>query len=710
MGFKLSRLAQAIMAAAICSSACLAAEKTDDFYIEIKGPDSKAQQNQHSLPQTLPSTINRSVSDHIPHQYVPEITNKSVLSEASEFYGPVKKTDTMWSIANSIKKMYPEHNLSNQKVMNALRRKNPQAFAGKSVESLLAGSRLAIPSLSEINATNIRVSTKKQTTVLARNVDTSLIPIHQSELPPATEKKEQPITTVAVTSSAVSTTSNSTVVASTEPSLVDSKVTALVEGGAKTTIAAVSAAKPNIENPVVPPIDNSALLVYQTENKELKDKIQQLNDQIGHLQANMQNQEELKQELSTLQAQLKEHEKAQPEVVEKKAEDTVKEAPTGSFWHDIMSTPLNLLLLISLPVLAVLVVLSFWLRARAKRQMAAREQEMAETTTLMMDDENSDFGELLAVDLADEDQSFPDLNLQDESLIPTSIASETMGKATEAELQEIPMPPNVIPEISDEEPFIPSVEIDLNADDDIDQTASTGIEAQDFSMILSDADLASALEDDFSFSATDDATESDIVEAFNVDLSEPSDSTSLDISAQLNLDKVMTNSGVKMSDQVVSEPTGWEITDDNDQQPAFVSATQSNVNLREVNDDSDKPWLQQFENDQLDTEIAAAIPDDYLSIDELLAQADKQDPTASINPDSLQANLDIGLDEFPDMLPEHDGIDIDDDGGVGAKMDLARAYLEIDDKASAKELLLEVQAEGTNEQIKEAEKLLSRIS
>ena len=79
------------------------------------------------------------------------------------------------------------------------------------------------------------------------------------------------------------------------------------------------------------------------------------------------------------------------------------------------------------------------------------------------------------------------------------------------------------------------------------------------------------------------------------------------------------------------------------------------------------------------------------------------------NPDAIQPNLDIGLDEFPDVLPQHDGIDIDDDGGVGAKLDLARAYLEIDDKDSAKELLLEVQSSGSNEQIKEAEKLLSRI-
>jgi pilus assembly protein FimV len=706
MGFKLSRLAQAVMAAVICSSTCLAAERTDDFYIEIKGPDSKVQQ---SVPQVLPSRANRPVTERIPQPYVPENTGKPVFSATSEFYGPVKTTDTMWSIANSIKQLYPRHNLSNQKIMNALHRKNPQAFAGRSVESLLAGSRLAIPSLSEISTTNIRPVSKKTAVVaLAKNEDLSLISKPQTPPPSVIEKKEETIATSSTTAAAASPMVNSTVVASTEPALVDSKVTALVEGGAVAATTAASTAKPSVETPVVAPVNNSELLVYQTENKELKDKIQQLNEQIGHLQANMQNQEELKQELDTLQAQLKEHETAKPKLEEQKPDETIQDGSSGSFWHDIMSTPLNLLLLISLPVLAILVVLSFWLRSRAKRQMAAREQEMAETTTLMMDDASSDFGELLAVDLSDNEQSFPDLNLEDESLIPTTITSEQADKDLDAALQDISISADILPEIADEEPYIQQTEIDLNADE-VSHTASTDDKSQDFSMILSDADLASALEDNFSFSATDNESENDDLESFNVDLSESSENTPIDVASQLNLDKLMADPGVKMSDQLVSEVTGWEVSAD-DQSSDLVSATQSNVNLKEVNDDSNKPWLQQFENDQLKTENETVIPDDYLSIDELLAQADKQDSATLTNPDSMQPNLDIGLDEFPDMLPEHDGIDIDEDGGVGAKMDLARAYLEIDDKASAKELLLEVQAQGNSSQIKEAEKLLSRIA
>ena len=57
-----------------------------------------------------------------------------------------------------------------------------------------------------------------------------------------------------------------------------------------------------------------------------------------------------------------------------------------------------------------------------------------------------------------------------------------------------------------------------------------------------------------------------------------------------------------------------------------------------------------------------------------------------------------------------DEVDVDaDDGGVGAKLDLARAYLEIDDKESARELLEEAAAQGSEHQRNEAEKLLKRL-
>ncbi len=97
----------------------------------------------------------------------------------------------------------------------------------------------------------------------------------------------------------------------------------------------------------------------------------------------------------------------------------------------------------------------------------------------------------------------------------------------------------------------------------------------------------------------------------------------------------------------------------------------------------------------------------YVEIDKLLADADasttEQEPYQGFS-------LDVGLDGFPEVLPESTGFDVDaDDGGVGAKLDLARAYLEIDDKDSARELLQEAAAQGTDHQRAEAEKLLKRL-
>lgn len=701
MGFKLSRLAQAIMAVAFCSTASLAAEKADDFYIEIKGPESSVQQSPQPVQPTAPSTIKNQIGTRIPQPYIPESKDKSVLSAKSSVYGPVKKTDTAWSIANNIRKLYPAQGISTRKVMQALYRKNPRAFVNGQLDNLLAGSRLAIPSLNEIKATTNTRTTAKATVDVVQAKKKESIPTETPQVAdvPTTISAAAPTVSVPVT-----TTASSSVIASTEPSLIDSKVSELV--GKTEVQPSVSAAVAT-----APQADNDALLVYQTENKELKSRVQQLNEQIGHLQADMQNQEQLKQELAALQAQLKELEQTKLATQTKESEPVVKDEPKvteGGFWSDILATPLNLLLLISLPVLAVLVVLSFWLRSRAKREMAAREQEMAETTTLMMDEANSDFGELLAVDLADDNVSFPDLNLQDESLIPTSLSHEHDKKETEAELQDTPFSSSdVEPAIIEELPPLVSQPIDLNAVDEIQTAPPKNATSHDFAAILSDADLASALEDDFSFSATE---QPETNQAQPFDLTMEPDEEDAELVARLNLDKVMADPGVKMSDQLVSEPEGWELSEEDNDSTELVSTFQSGVNLQEVNDDSNKPWLQQFENEQLETDTAADVPDDYLSIDELLAQADKQDSNVVNTPDSMQPNLDIGLDEFPDMLPEHDGIDIDDDGGVGAKLDLARAYLEIDDKASAKELLLEVHEAGSSEQIKEAEKLLSRIS
>ncbi len=700
MGFKLSRLAQAIMAAVLCSTAAIAADKADDFYIEIKKPDSSVQQQQTVKPATP------SAGERLAQPYIPDRMDKSIITAESKIYGPVKTTDTSWSIANRIRMLHPGQGISTRKVMLALYRKNPHAFADGRLDSLLAGARLAIPSLNEIKTATNRAPAKQ-----TASAETAKSTENSQTVQPETAEPAQvanvissastTVATVPAVSTSVSTTdttvtapavsasvptvdtavtapvlpvSGAVPVAPTELSLIDSKVSELVNGTEPKPIVTQPASSGVTTQPQVV---NEDLVAYQTENKELKEQLQRLNTEIGSLQATVNEQKQLKEELASLQAKLKEQEQ-KPESVSPSSGTTEP--------IDILALPLNIQLLISLPLLAFLVVLSLWLRSRTKREVVVHEPPTAEPAILVADEPR------IPVFIPHEPEQAVVSVAPAETPLSADVVSENYDDIFSATEKS-----EVTPDLPDEEPAIVVPEV----------------EDQEFATILSDAELTDALETDLSFPAT--TPEPEVVAVENIELPD-SELTSkpemndASLASLLNLNKVMSDPGLQMSDQVISEPDGWELSADDDASSAVLTATIGpGVNLKEVNNDSGRPWLRQFDSELFKTEKNANTQEYYVSIDELLAQAEQQEVGASVNPEMIQPNLDVGLDEFPDMLPKHDGIDIDDDGGVGAKLDLARAYLEIDDKANAKVLLLEVQAMGSSEQIKEAEKLLSRI-
>ena len=97
----------------------------------------------------------------------------------------------------------------------------------------------------------------------------------------------------------------------------------------------------------------------------------------------------------------------------------------------------------------------------------------------------------------------------------------------------------------------------------------------------------------------------------------------------------------------------------------------------------------------------------FIDIDKLLNDSamNEQD-----NEPYQHVDLDMGLDEFPEIIPETNGVDVDDDpNGASKKLDLARAYLEIDDEDSALEILKQIEESGDKVQQKEAKKLLKRL-
>jgi pilus assembly protein FimV len=91
-----------------------------------------------------------------------------------------------------------------------------------------------------------------------------------------------------------------------------------------------------------------------------------------------------------------------------------------------------------------------------------------------------------------------------------------------------------------------------------------------------------------------------------------------------------------------------------------------------------------------------------------------EEATSSDEPAVVSDERNAGLDfEIPDFDPENDddsNLDfLSDNDETATKLDLARAYIDMGDSDGAKDILDEIMGEGTDQQKREAEELLSRI-
>ncbi|WP_372770841.1 FimV/HubP family polar landmark protein, partial [Pseudoalteromonas sp.] len=110
-----------------------------------------------------------------------------------------------------------------------------------------------------------------------------------------------------------------------------------------------------------------------------------------------------------------------------------------------------------------------------------------------------------------------------------------------------------------------------------------------------------------------------------------------------------------------------------------------------------------FEVEEIDTSES-----DYLDIDDLLEESD--DAESDVEP-YQNVDMDVGLGDFEDLLAGEDALDVDmESQGYSAKLDLARAYLEINDAESALKVIEEVISNGPPEVQDEALALKQQLS
>ncbi|WP_407331019.1 FimV/HubP family polar landmark protein [Enterovibrio sp. 27052020O] len=98
---------------------------------------------------------------------------------------------------------------------------------------------------------------------------------------------------------------------------------------------------------------------------------------------------------------------------------------------------------------------------------------------------------------------------------------------------------------------------------------------------------------------------------------------------------------------------------------------------------------------------ATSSDDGFISIDELM----KDDGLPQEDPDSVKMDLNVGLEDFPDVLNDIQAVDVDSSGEAATNMDLAKAYLEMNDVDGAIQLLEQVM-QGDDSNLKEEARMM----
>lgn len=117
---------------------------------------------------------------------------------------------------------------------------------------------------------------------------------------------------------------------------------------------------------------------------------------------------------------------------------------------------------------------------------------------------------------------------------------------------------------------------------------------------------------------------------------------------------------------------------------------------QELEQQSDDSSVQQPDDDK--DSVFDFSDDDFVEIDTLLANAGQPEQESErFN----QLNVDVGLEDYADIIGEHQRLDVDvEDNGYSAKLDLVRAYIEMDDNESATQLLDDIMASDAPEHVK----------
>ncbi|MEP4889352.1 MAG: FimV/HubP family polar landmark protein [Aliiglaciecola sp.] len=250
--------------------------------------------------------------------------------------------------------------------------------------------------------------------------------------------------------------------------------------------------------------------------------------------------------------------------------------------------------------------------------------------------------------------------------------------------------------LSDLDEKIPSI-------DDIDSLSTDDSDGFD------DADLDEALrafDEDYLADQDSAADETSAEKSENVELDDLpglGDWLSSEEAAETNsLDELENTSFDELLDSIDATEDDSEEVESIDDKDA-LSNIDSGLDFDALLNDVDTPSTQHSTSEAAPEQKSE---EDFLDVDDLIKESIEAEGSLDID---KELNLAAAFESY-EGFGEADEVDVDSDNGIGAKLDLAQAYIETDDISAAKELLEEVLQKGDEAQQEEARELLGKLA
>ncbi len=626
-----------------------------------------------------------------------------------EKYGPISGADTLWSIAKAHR---PSPSLSIYKTMAAIQALNPSAFLNNDINRMIDGSILLLPSAEQIK--------NADATALFQKLNKPVKKVAQT-------KKVAPVTPTAPAAPQASDTTEATPISEVAVPVKAESIETSPQG---TKLS-------ELQNELA--TANEQLLLSSETNRRLKLQLVAIRAELEALKLDVEADNQLNAELKALVEQ------QQAQIAQQQAKMT--EAENSSLFGDLSFTNSTLIIAVAgLFVLLILVWLGLWLKNRndQKQNDGSTDSAIFETDSAV--DELSEY-----------------LTVENYSAAEHSAASAPEGMSAFADDISMKADDELDLEITNDDPDLNLSALEENefesnnpvselnaavagtaAEEVADKTAEFDDTASDNVVQLPTEGMMSP---EASFSDLD-VTLDDVSTSFDDDEVHP------DLSWRKELDEETVEANAEVNDEpsLIPETAGAEMSTEDDDDAADLSDIEAmlaeyNPELANTGNEAEDATAQQGQTvdemlaqleqsestdaelsaidavlsefspnafneaptEQAPVDVEAAKEEEFIDIDKLLSDV-ATEPSAVEEEPYDKVSLDVGLDEYTNTeAVQRDTAEDEEASTIGAKLDLARAYLEIDDKEGAKSILEQLTSVGSPAQQAEVSKLLGRL-